>query len=208
VQLRQEGALTFEGYVTGQGWTTARLSSCPTCEGPVRSHGTYPRQRPRPAKVARFYCAPCGLTISLLPDFYASRSPGLLKDIEDAAAVAEGAASVEEAAEQARPAEEEEAVTLTAAVRWVRRRIAWARSLLATAIGLFPERFEGCAPTVTSFRQRLGTTQVLVKLRGICARFLGVLAAPLGLVPPPARREHRRRGLQQSAGPDPPPSSP
>jgi hypothetical protein len=132
----------------------------------------------------------------------------LLEEIEDVVATVESAGSMEEAAEQARPAEEQEAVTLTAAVRWVRRRRAWVRSLLATAIGLLPVRFEGCAPTVASFRERLGTTRVLVELRGICARFLGVLAAPLGLVPSPARLEGRRRGLQQSAGPAPPPSSP
>lgn len=206
--MRQEGALTFEGYVTGEGWTAARLSSCPGCEGPVRSHGTYRRKCPRPAKVARFYCAACGLTISLLPDFYASRTPGLLEDIEDAVAAAESAASVEQAAERVRPAEAEEAITLTSAVRWVRRRITWARSLLTTAMGLMPERFEGCAPTVASFRERLGTTRVLVALREICAPYLGALAAPLGLVPHPTRRGRRRRGLQQSAGPDPPPSSP
>jgi hypothetical protein len=148
------------------------------------------------------------MTIGLLPDFYASRIPGLLEAIEDTVATAETARSVEEAAERARPAEEEEAVTLAAAVRWVRRRLTWIHSLLATAIGLFPERFEGCAPTVASFRERLGTTRALVELRGICARYLGVLAAPLGLVASPARCVDRRRGFQQSTGPDPPPSSP
>lgn len=148
------------------------------------------------------------MTIGLLPDFYASRIPGLLEEIEDAVASAEASRSVEEAAERARPAEEEKAVTLATAVRWVRRRLAWVHSLLATVLGLFPERFEGCTPTVASFRQRLGTTRALVGLRGLCERYLGVLAAPLGLVGSSAGRVIRRRGLQQSTGPDPPPSLP
>jgi len=208
VQLRHATALTFEEYVTCEGWKTATLSSCPSCEGPVMSHGTYPRKLPRPAEVARFYCKRCHMTIGLLPDFYASRIPGLLEELEETVAVAESARSVEEAAERARPAEEEEAVTLTAAVRWVRRRVAWVHSLLTTALGLLPERFEGFAPTVASFRERLGTTRALVELRGICAHSLGVLAAPLGLVGAPRAGVARRRGLQQSTGPDPPPSSP
>lgn len=148
------------------------------------------------------------MTLGLLPDFYASRTPGLLEEIEEAVASAESARSVEEAAERARPAEEEAAVSLAAAVRWVRRRLAWVHSLLATVIGLFPERFEGCAATVASFRERLGTTRALVELRGLCEGYLGVLAAPLGLVGSSAGRVVRRRGLQQSTGPDPPPSSP
>ena len=61
-------------------------------------------------------------------------------------------------------------MTLAAAVRWLRRRVSAVHRVLATVIGLRPERFEGCAPTVASFRERLGTSRVLVALRGICAR--------------------------------------
>jgi hypothetical protein len=39
--------------------------------------------------------------------------------------------------------------------------------ILATAIGLLPGRFEGCAATVTSFCERLGTMNVLAALREI-----------------------------------------
>jgi hypothetical protein len=204
VQLRQVRALTFEEYVTGEGWTTASLSSCPSCAGPVTSHGTYGRKLPKPARIARFYCAPCSTTISLLPDFYASRTPGLLEDIEEVVAVAESARSVEDAAERVRPADEAHAVTLAAAVRWLRRRVRAVHGLLATAIGLAPARFEGCAPTIASFRQRLGARCVLVELREICARHLGVLAAPLGLIGMPRERDRARWRRQQSTGPDPP----
>ena len=204
MQLRHATALTFEAYVTGRDWKTASLSSCPVCDGSVTGQGTYARKFPKVAHVARFYCAACKMTIGLLPDFYASRRPGLLDDIEAAVAVAESAPSVEAAAEQVRPAEEPEAVTLTSALRWLRRRIAPVHRILATVIGLLPGRFEGCAPTVTSFRERLGTMRVLVALRETCARHLHALAQPLGLIGAPERRAAPRRRHQQSVGPDPP----
>lgn len=207
MQLRLATALTFEGYVTGEQWEAARLSSCPVCAGPVTSHGTYMRKRPRVAQVARFFCAPCRMTIGLLPDFYASRMPGLLDDIEKVVAIAESARSVEAAAESARPDDEADAVTLMSALRWLRRRVAPIHRILATAIGLLPGRFEGCAPTVTSFRERLGTMRVLVALREICASYLHAIAEPLGLLGPPERRGVAFRRRQQSMGPGPPAST-
>lgn len=208
LRLAKGLASTFEGYVRGEGWTTATLSCCPACDGPVTSHGTYGRKVPRAACIARFYCKPCGMTISLLPDFFASRRPGLLGDIEEAVVVAESARSLEEAAERARPADDDDAVTLAAAVRWLRRRVRAIHRVLATVIGLLPVRFEGCAPTIGSFRERLGTTCVLVQLRGICEGHLGVLAAPLGLLRRFAGSIPSLRWPQQSTGPDPPPPRP
>ena len=181
------------------------MSSCPACGGPVASHGTYTRKVPKLAQVARFYCGPCGVTIGLLPDFYASRMPGLLDDVENVVAIAESARSVEAAAEEVRPANEPEAVTLASALRWLRRRIAPVHRILTTVIGLLPARFEGCAPTVTSFRERLGTMRVLVTLREICHGHLHALAVPLGLLAAPEGRAVPRRRHQQSAGPGPPP---
>lgn len=204
VQVRQEMALTFASYVKGEGWKAARLSSCPTCAGAVTSHGTYERKVPEPARVARFWCATCEMTISVLPDFYASRAPGLLAEVEEAVAVAESAPSFEQAAERVRSAEEENAVTLTAAVRWLRRRVRAIHGVLATIVGLEPERFEGCAATVGSFRARLGTTRVLETLRGICAPRLSAIAAPLGLRAPRAALERAGRRHQHTVGPDPP----
>lgn len=208
MQLRLGKELTFEAYVTGEGWTEATLESCPQCEGAPRGHGSYARKLPTPGRVARFYCRPCHLTISLLPDFYASRKPGLLADIEETVAVAEQAASLEAAAEHERPAEDEHAITLAAAIKWVRRRVRAIHSVLATVIGLVPVRFEGCGPTISSFRERLRTTRVLVELREICARYLGNLPAPLGLLGPRRAEPRARWRRQQSTGPDPPPPSP
>lgn len=159
------------------------------------------------ARVARFYCAPCGMTIGLLPDFYASRMPGLLDDIEQVVAIAEAARSVEAAAEDVRPADAPAAVTLTSAVRWLRRRLAPVRRILTTVIGLLPGRFEGCAPTVTSFRERLCTMQVLVTLREICSRHLHALAEPLGLLAAPDGSVAPRKQHQQPVGPGPPAST-
>jgi hypothetical protein len=207
LQLRLATALTFEAYVTDEQWGAARLSSCPVCAGPVTSHGTYPRKRPKPAQVARFFCAPCRMTIGLLPDFYASRMPGLLDDIEKVVAIAESARSAEAAVEEVRPGDEADAVTLTSALGWLRRRVAPIHRLLATAIGLLPGRFEGCAPSMVSFRERLGTMRVLVALREICARYLHAIAEPLGLLGPPERRGVAFRRRQQSMGPGPPAST-
>jgi hypothetical protein len=80
--------------------------------------------------------------------------------------------------------------------------------ILATAIGLLPGRFDGCAPTVTSFRERLGTMRALVALREICARHLHAIAEPLGLLGPPEQRGVAFRRRQQSMGPGPPASTP
>jgi hypothetical protein len=207
VQLRHGTALTFEGYVTGAQWRAARLLSCPVCSGPVASHGTYPRKLPKPAHVARFRCVACRMTIGLLPDFYASRMPGLLDELEEVVLAAEAAPSREALAAEVRPEDEVGAVSLTSALRWLRRRTAPVHRLFATVLGLLPERFEGCRPTVTSFRQRLGTSRVLVALREICARSLHTLARPLGLVAAPARGDVVFRRPPQSMGTGPPTST-
>ena len=168
--------------------------------------GSYERKVPKPSRVARFYCAPCQITIGLLPDFYASRMPGLLDDIEETVAVAEAGPSLEAAADSLRPAEDEEAVTLGAAIKWVRRRVVAIHRVLATVIGLLPERFEGCGATIASFRDHLGTSHVLVALREILARHLGALGRPLGLNGAPTTRARASPRRQQGVGPAPPPS--
>lgn len=207
MQLRQGAAHTFEAYVKGAQWEAARLSSCPVCSGPVTSHGTYPRKLPKPAQVARFRCVPCRMTIGLLPDFYASRMPGLLDDLEEVVLAAEAAPSMEALADELRPEDEVGAVSLTSAVRWLRRRTASIHGLLATVLGLLPSLFEGCRPTVAAFRQRLRTSRVLVALREICAGSLHALARPLGLLAAPARGAAVFRRHQQSMGRGPPAST-
>ena len=207
VQLRYPTELTFEEYVTAEAWRQARLETCPLCPaGQCRPgrHGTYLRKVPTPARVARFYCPETGTTIGLLPDFYASRMPGTLPALEEAVAHAEAAPSVEAAANALRPGDVDAAVTLPTAMRWVRLRLARVRATLATVRGLMPARFEPCPITVRAFRAALGVPSVLVALRGICARYLHMLPAPLGLRPPGAVRRRGGHRRQQSTGPDPP----
>jgi hypothetical protein len=147
--------------------------------------GTYLRKVPAVGLVARYYCPEQHTTFGLLPDFYASRVPGTLDDIERTAAQAEKSAALEQAAEELRPGDEPGAVTLSVAVAWVRRRVAWVRALLVTVISLLPALFEGVRASMGAFRACLGTSRVLVALRGICAPHLYVLRRPLGLNPRP-----------------------
>jgi hypothetical protein len=207
VQLRWETKLSFEQYRTQRGWETATLSSCPLCAGQsCRFHrlGTYPRKVPELALVARYYCPESHTTIGLLPDFYASRMPGTLDMIEEAAAKAEVAESLEKAADELRPADAPDAVTLGAALVWVRLRVAIVHALLTTAKGLKPELFGDLPPRISAFRRRLGTLRVLVALREICEPQLHRLPAPLGLVPRYEEAVARGGRHAQCPGPDPP----
>lgn len=199
--------LAFEPYVTQRGWEAATLSACPLCKPGtcgLQRHGRYMRKVPAVAYVARYWCPESHTSFGLLPDFYASRMPGTLDMIEEAAAKAETAPSLEGATEELRPADAPDAVTLGAALVWVRLRVVIARAILTTAKGLMPERFGDLPPRVSAFRRRLDTLGVLVALRGICEPYLHRLAAPLGLVPRSAWAPDRRCALTQRPGPDPP----
>jgi hypothetical protein len=202
-----ETTLTFEEYVTSRVWEQATLEVCPLC-GAGACHlqglGTYRRKVPVEAFVARYYCPEQHTTFGLLPDFYASRVPGTLDEIEHTAAQAAASTGLEHAAEALRPGDEPGAVTLSVAVAWVRRRVAWVRALLVTVAGLFPELFAGERPSLGAFRRRLGTSRVLVALRGICASYLYALPPPLGLNPRTPWGLARGGARQQSIGPDRP----
>jgi hypothetical protein len=163
------------------------------------------RKVPSVAYVARYCCRESRTTISLLPDFYASRMPGTLDMLEEAAAKAEVAESVEKAADELRPADAPDAVTLAAAVVWLRLRVAIVHALLMTVKGLMPAVFaDDTPPRISAFRRRLGTLHVLVALREICEPYLHVLPAPLGLVPRYEQASARGGRHAQSPGPDPP----
>jgi hypothetical protein len=165
------------------------------------------RKVPAVAYVARYYCPESRTSFGLLPDFYASRMPGTLDGIEEVAVQAEGAPSLQKAADEARPADAPDAVTLGAALVWLRLRVILARAMLTTVKGLMPDRFGDLPPRVSAFRRRLGTLRVLVALRGICEPYLHRLAAPLGLQPRPAEGLGPRRARAQRPGPDPPQSA-
>lgn len=160
------------------------------------------RKVPEVAFVARFYCPEQHTTFGLLPDFYASRMPGTLDGIEAAAATAEAVGGLERAAEQLRPAGEPDAVSLGAAVAWLRRRLVLVRALLVTVMGLMPDLFGGVGLSVRAWRERVGSSRVLVALRGICARYLYALPRPLGLNPGALRARALGGRRPQSMGPD------
>ena len=205
VQLRVQSSLTFEQYVIQRGWEQATLKACPLCPpGTCHFHrlGTYMRKIPALALVARFYCPEQRTTFGLLPDFYASRVPGTLDDIEHAAATAEAVVGVEHAAEELRPADTPDAVSLGAAVSWLRRRLAWVRALLITVAGMLPDLFVGAGSSIGAWRERLGTSRVLVAVRGICAPHLYALPPPLGLNPRPPAVALPGQRRQQPIRPD------
>lgn len=154
--------------------------------------------------IARWYCPTARATVSLLPDFLASRMPGTLDAIEEVVVAAEPSESLEQAAQQVRPAEAEDAVSLPSALRWLRRRMTAVKQLLLAAAGIVPHRVADATQKMSSFRQQLGTRRVLFTLRELLERWLHKLALPLGLVPPRGDTPIRRPAFQQSMGPAPP----
>lgn len=204
VQLRFETGLTGAEYVTREAWREARLSHCPLhprggC-GFAR-HGAYARKSPAGTLIARWYCPQGHCTFSLLPDHLAARFPGTLPEIERVVATVEQAKSLEATADALR----RDPVTLTSAVRWVRRRVAPVRALLTVLVGLFPQLLLGCAPTIDALRARLSCRQVLMLLREHAHVHLQSLAPPLGFQHPLYAGGERNPGFQQRMGPDPPP---
>jgi hypothetical protein len=203
VQLRFETGLTGADYVTGKAWREARLSRCPLHpRGGCRfaRHGTYERKTPAGTLIARWYCPLGHRTFSLLADHLAARFPGTLSEIEQVIVTVEQAKSLEAAADALR----RDPVTLTSAVRWVRRRVRLVRALLTIVVGLLPQPLLGCAPTIAALRARLACPQVLLLLRERVQLHLQALACPLGFRHPPYAGGEHPGGLQQRMGPDPP----
>jgi hypothetical protein len=154
-------------------------------------------------RVARLRCPKEGVTISLLPDFLAARLSGTLSEVERAVEVAEGSSSHERAASQIRPADEEGAVTLPSALRWLRRRLVPVRAALRALVTLLPE-LVGCAPTLAAVRERLGVGEALMALRRLGEGVLPALAAPLGFRARARQVTKRSRQPPHEVGPDPP----
>ena len=215
VQLRFDTGLTGEQYVTRELWREARLDRCPLhprggC-GFAR-HGTYERKSPPGTHVARWYCRRGHQTFSLLPDHLAARFPGTLPEIEQVVAAAERASSVQACADALRPL----TVSLPSAIRWVRRRLARAHSLLPIVVAMVPQHLQGCAPTIEAIHQRLvvesPTASVvdsaLVRLRDLLSEHLAALSTPVGLRYRCAGAGEHQGALQQHMGPDPPPDAP
>jgi len=184
MQLRYTEQLTEEEYREQEGWKNVQLDHCPFHpEGGcgLSRHGTYPRKFPEYSLVARWYCPRQHCTISLLPDFFPSRFPGTLDEIEQVVNVANQAPSQEMAAELLRPE-----LTLPAALRWLRRRIKYVREILNILTGLLCTE---CPPDLPSFRNKYGVQNVLPHLRSLCEEHLQSLPPVIGFGPRYPRRD-------------------
>jgi len=202
VQLRFPTGLTSEEYVRTTAWEQARLDRCPLhprggC-GFCR-HGTYERQEPPGARIARYYCRQGHQSFSLLPDCLAARMSSTLAEVEQVVATAQQAKSLWAAADKLRPD-----ISLPSAVRWVSRRVAAVRVALVFVVGLAADRLVGVQPRLDEVGRALGTREVLVAVRGICAAQLQTLVAPVGFHPRRGRRSSARYRPQHKTGPDPP----
>lgn len=191
VQLRISLESTLEQYVAQQLWRTATLRCCPLHPGQdcgLSRWGTYGRKFPTACRIARFYCRRAQTTFSLLPDCLAARMPGTLEQVQRAAQAVQDDLPLERAADELRPpAEQLQAIALSSAVQWTRRRHAAVMAVLLAVAGLMPDTFAGCPVTLEGFAVRLGTENVLVSLREIAAEHLHRLPSPLGFVPRTAR---------------------
>lgn len=154
-------------------------------------------------RIARFRCPEARRTWSLLPDCLAVRLSGDLSAVEEVVACVEQSGSIETAADSLRPAE----ISLTCAVRWVRRRLVPVRAALLAMFTLMPQMFAEYVPTVEEARQILCTTSALVTLREIAADRLAALPPPLGFGPRVKPRRRRRERRQHRVGADPPPTN-
>jgi len=141
---------------------------------------------PPGVRVPRWYCPIAHTTFSLLADCLAAKLPGSLEELEQVLSVVEQAPSVEAAADKLRPD-----ILLPGRVRWVRRRVTWARLALGALIALSPAQLDGCEPTLRSVRARLQSEWVLPSLRELGEAHLPALPPPLGFGPrEPGRRQH------------------
>ena len=209
MQLRVVTGLTEREYVSGRAWQRASLAACPLhgqgCRGFSR-HGTYVRKSAHgEAHVARWYCRRSRVTISLLPECFASGMPGSLSGLEDAVALGE---AVPDAAEAARQAHPDPRVSRKAASRWLERRRNAVHGALRTLKGVFADQLLGCVPTVYGVRSHFGQEGILELLCILCAEQGLMVQAPLGVqVTKWSNAKEVRislRSRQQSMGPDPP----
>lgn len=197
MQLRYATDLSINEYVQTQAWKQIQLTVCPFhpeggCD--FARHGAYLRKFPEAALIPRWYCPQGHQTVSMLPDFFASRLPGTLDEVEQAVIVAQESRSLEQAAEELRPE-----ISLPSSLRWLRRRINYVQCILVTVAGLI---LPGCRPDLASFRKAFATEQVLVTLREKAASHLRSLPPILGFGPRLSGRWSLKKPPQQSMGPD------
>jgi hypothetical protein len=108
-----------------------------------------------------------------------------------------------DAAEKLRPAEEADAVTSTAALRWVARRKALVTTAILAVVGLFPGLLLNVR-TIVDLRKRLDTDQALMALREKAVSHLSSLPPPLGFGRRARPRRRSGRACQHDMGDEPP----
>ena len=183
MQLPWKSPLADEHYVTQRGWENAILDACPFHpEGGcgLERLGSYGRVEPAGVRVPRWWCPKQRASISLLPSFLAARLSGTLASVEQVVNAVEAAGGISAAVDTVHPPDVEEAVGLVCALRSIRRRVRAVRAALLAIATLMPERFTGVGPTLSAFREALGSSDVLVTLRALAERHLGALPVPLG----------------------------
>jgi hypothetical protein len=178
MQIRYPIELTVEEYIEQKVWKQTELNNCPFhpdggCN--YTKHGTYPRKFPDYCLIVRYYCPAAQQSISLLPDFFASRLPGTLDEVEHAVNIAEASSSLEEAAFTLRPE-----VKLPAGLRWLRRRLKYVDEILAILTGLLATE---CSPELSAFRKVYKMKTVLTRTRCIARNFLQSLPPIVGFGP-------------------------
>jgi hypothetical protein len=208
VQLRLPTELSSEDYVKQKEWLRASLGQCPLHpqgDCGFRKVGYYDRAEPAGLRVAYWHCPRAHCTFSLLPDFAASRVSSSLIDLERVVVRFERRRREDDTNNEGAAASERPEVEREAAVRFVNRRRRWVRATLAIAIGLLPQVFAGCEPTLASVGAALGTRAcVLVRLREVAAAYLSQLPAPVGFGRLPRTRDVRLARAPHNPGPDPP----
>ncbi len=165
-------------------------------------HGTYEQVNPPGTQIPRWYCPESHRTFSLLADCFAARLSGTLCEVETGVVEVERARSLEATADRLRLD-----IELPGAIRWTRRRVKAIHACLTILLGLLPELFVGCQPTLGAFSQWLQVDFTLPALREIAALHLGYLPPPLGFKPSACSGSDPKRPIQQQTGPDPPPLS-
>jgi hypothetical protein len=190
LQIPLRTASTVEAYIANEEWRSARLSHCPlhsdgSCS--LSRHGSYERLTTPGVRIARWYCPEGRKTFSLLPDFLASRLPGLLASIENGVNLAGSARSMEGAADVLRGLD----ICLPSAVRWLRRRVRGVRASIAAATAIAPQLMSNFMAGAAS---RSDGVSVLLRLRTeLASEILDRVPAPLGF----QRSAHRRNGARE-----------
>ena len=204
MQFRLILKMTLEEYIALKFWEHITIIVCPIHPGQdcgVRNHGTYPRVGPLEGQIVRGLCKTSNITFSLLPDFYSSRLPGTLIELEEVVLLSEKAEEKCQSDKDSNLADkrdksfymcsaieemgiDHDIYEKSCDVNWLNRRIEYVTAILIAFISLFPEKFGNCQPTITSFQSVLGDGPVLIRLRKIAGSQIHKIPKPVGLNSP------------------------